>query len=260
MQNTPAQLLHMHSSLHFIITFSALLFHFSLFATVFSPFPVVYAQKMTVFSGERLSKLARYLLYYLAEPFIFSFQEVSRMKIVVSHMMSDEPMKLLRESGAEIYVAGSTDPESFFDELKDADCFINRLGEFRESVISRLPNLKVIGRHAVGYDNIDVAYATSVGIPVVFTPGANSRSVAEHAVALMFALAKDLENADPELRAGNWKVRDAGRTVRQKGRHRRDRRHRQHRGTALPRGRHADCRLQPFAQPRQSGSRRLRIL
>ena len=134
------------------------------------------------------------------------------MKIVISHMLSDEPMKLLKESGAEIYVAGSADPESFFDELKDADCFINRLGEFRESVIRRLPKLKVIGRHAVGYDNIDVACATSLGIPVVFTPGANSRSVAEHAVALMFALAKDLENADPELRAGNWKVRDAGRT------------------------------------------------
>ena len=133
------------------------------------------------------------------------------MKIVVSHALSDDGMKILRESGAEIFVAGSAEPETFFDELKDADAFIIRLGQCREDLIRRLPNLKVIGRTGVGYDNVDVAYAAGCGIPVVFTPGANSRSVAEHAVALMFALAKDLENADPDLRAGSWKVRDAGR-------------------------------------------------
>ena len=133
------------------------------------------------------------------------------MKIVVSHALSDDGMKILRESGAEIFVAGSAEPETFFNELTDADAFIIRLGQCREDLIRRLPNLKVIGRTGVGYDNVDVAYAASCGIPVVFTPGANSRSVAEHAVALMFALAKDLENADPDLRAGNWKVRDAGR-------------------------------------------------
>ena len=134
------------------------------------------------------------------------------MKIVVTHALSDEGMKVLSDAGAEVFVAGSAEPMTYIDELMDADAFIIRVGLCPKDLISRLPKLKVIGRTGVGYDNVDVAFASSQGIPVVYTPGANSRSVAEHTVALMFALAKDLKNADEQLRTGNWKVRDAGRS------------------------------------------------
>ena len=133
------------------------------------------------------------------------------MKVVVTHALTDDGMKVLLDAGAEVYVAGSADTEAYFDQLENADAFIVRIGLCREGLIRRLPKLKVIGRTGVGYDNVDVAFAKARGIPVVFTPGANSRSVAEHTVALMFALSKDLKNADEELRAGNWKVRDADR-------------------------------------------------
>ena len=124
------------------------------------------------------------------------------MKIVVSHALSDDGMKILRESGAEIFVAGSAEPETFFDELKDADAFIIRLGQCREDLIRRLPNLKVIGRTGVGYDNVDVAYAAGCGIPVVFTPGANSRSVAEHAVALLLSFIRQIPQYNARAKAG----------------------------------------------------------
>lgn len=131
------------------------------------------------------------------------------MKIVLTHALSQAGMDVLEASGAQLYVANSPQPETYLEQLKDADGFIIRVGLFPAELIRQCPDLKVIGRTGVGYDNVDVAYATAQGIPVVFTPGANNRSVAEHAVACMFALAKNLPEADAQLRAGNWKVRDA---------------------------------------------------
>ena len=131
------------------------------------------------------------------------------MKIVMTHPLSQAGMDVLETSGAQLYVANSAQPETYLDQLRDADAFIIRVGLCPAEIIAQCPNLKVIGRTGVGYDNVDVAFATSRGIPVVFTPGANNRSVAEHAVACMFALAKNLPEADAQLRQGNWKIRDA---------------------------------------------------
>ena len=131
------------------------------------------------------------------------------MKIVLTHALSQAGMDVLEASGAQLYVANSAEPKTYLTQLKEADAFIIRVGMCPAELISQCPNLKVIGRTGVGYDNVDVPYATLRGIPVVFTPGANNRSVAEHAVACMFALAKNLQEADIQLREGNWKVRDS---------------------------------------------------
>ena len=61
----------------------------------------------------------------------------------------------------------------------------------------------------MGYDSVDVKKATELGIPVVITPGANNRSVAEHAVAMMFALSKNLYEGQVETKKGNWEIRGA---------------------------------------------------
>ena len=131
------------------------------------------------------------------------------MKFVLTHALSPAGMAVLEESGAELYVANSAQPETYLEELQNADGFIIRVGLCPAELIDRCPNLKVIGRTGVGYDNVAVDHAAKLGIPVVFTPGANNRSVAEHAVASMFALAKNMLEADAQLRQGNWKIRDA---------------------------------------------------
>lgn len=113
------------------------------------------------------------------------------------------------EGRAEIYVADNKDPNNYLDEMQDADAIIVRIASCDGNVIENSPNLKVIGRTGVGYDSVDVKTATAHGIPVVITPGANNRSVAEHAAAMMFALAKNLVEAQQEMCAGNWKIRDA---------------------------------------------------
>ena len=83
---------------------------------------------------------------------------------------------------------------------------------FTGEMISECKKLKVIARAGVGYDMIDVKAAASLGIPVVITPGSNARSVAEHAVAMMFALSQNLAASHRETLKGNWGIRESGKT------------------------------------------------
>lgn len=132
------------------------------------------------------------------------------MKFVLTQPLDPAAMKLLKESGTEVYVANSPDLASYLDKLREADGLIIRVGICTAEIMDACPDLKVIGITGVGYDRVDVAHASKLGIPVVYTPGANSLSVAEHTIALMFAAAKNLSESESELRKGNWKIRDAG--------------------------------------------------
>lgn len=73
-----------------------------------------------------------------------------------------------------------------------------------------MPNLKVIGRHGVGYDNIDVDYCNEKKIWVTITPNANSNAVAEHTIMLVLACARNLIYQNRQLLLGNgWKTRNS---------------------------------------------------
>ena len=134
------------------------------------------------------------------------------MKVVMTQAVCQEGMELLQEEAgekAEVYVADDSDPNHYLDKMQSADVLIVRIGKCDATVIENSPKLKVIGRTGVGYDSVDVKKASELGIPVVITPGANNRSVAEHAVAMMFAIAKNLVEGQKELCAGNWEIRGA---------------------------------------------------
>lgn len=131
------------------------------------------------------------------------------MKFVMTQAVCQEGLTLL-EGKAEYYVADNGNPNTYLDEMLDADALIVRIAKCDKNVIENSPNLKVIGRTGVGYDSVDVEAATKAGIPVVITPGANNRSVAEHALGMMFAISKNLVEAQAEMCKGNWKIRDAG--------------------------------------------------
>lgn len=75
------------------------------------------------------------------------------------------------------------------------------------AMISAAPHLRVIGRSGAGYDSVDVRSATDRKIPLVYVPGAGARGVAEAAVALILALAKNLVYWDRETKSGNWQSR-----------------------------------------------------
>ena len=134
------------------------------------------------------------------------------MKFVMTQSICPEGIEKLKadtNGQVEIIAEDNPDPNNYLDDMKDADALIVRIAKCDAHAIENSPNLKVIGRTGVGYDSVDVKKATELGIPVVITPGANNRSVAEHAVTLMLALSKNMIEADAEQRKGNWKIRDA---------------------------------------------------
>lgn len=130
-------------------------------------------------------------------------------KVVISHRLHDDGMAVLEKAGVEVVITNSGDPKVMLPELKDADGVIIRIGSIDRETMEQCPNLKVIGRPGVGVDDVDVKAATELGIPVVIAPGANTRSVAEHAMAMMFACAKDMMRSDKEMRKGNFGIRSS---------------------------------------------------
>lgn len=128
-------------------------------------------------------------------------------KIVISHRLHDDGMAILEKAGANVVIIGSGKPQDMLSELKDADGVIIRIGSIDKATMDECPNLKVIGRPGVGVDDVEVAGATELGIPVVIAPGANTRSVAEHAMAMIFACAKNMRICDKEMRKGNFSIR-----------------------------------------------------
>ena len=112
------------------------------------------------------------------------------------------------EKVAEVKYASARTEDVLMKEAAGVDGMVVRVpAVITRKIIENAKKLKVIGRFGVGYDNIDVAAATEKGIVVTYTPGANTLSVAEYTVALMFTLAKQIIQADKALRERNWAMR-----------------------------------------------------
>ena len=84
------------------------------------------------------------------------------------------------------------------------DGVISRTVEITAAAIAGAPDLRVISKYGVGFDNIDVEAATRAGIPVAIARGANAQSVAEHAFGLLLAVVKRLVPLDASMRGGKW--------------------------------------------------------
>ncbi|HON42229.1 MAG TPA: phosphoglycerate dehydrogenase [Bacillota bacterium] len=118
------------------------------------------------------------------------------------------PIHLLSEAGCEVVPNphGRTATEDEMCALvADVDAAIVSLDRVTEKVLASGPRLRVVARCGVGYDNIDVAAATRMGIFVTNVPGANSRAVAEMTVGLMFDVARRISMMDRRMREGIWK-------------------------------------------------------
>ena len=131
--------------------------------------------------------------------------------IVFSHALHDASMVLLeRDPDIEVLIGDKSEPGEYLDALKRADAFILRVGRMTGALIRECPELKVISRPGVGVDVVDVQTATEFGIPVVIAPGANTRSVAEHAMALFYTIAKNVVESHNETKSGNFFIRNRG--------------------------------------------------
>src|SRR6476661_5408501 len=127
-------------------------------------------------------------------------------KVLIADKMDPKAAAIFRERG----IAVDEKPGLSPDELKAivvgydgiAVRSSTRIGA--EAMDAGLPRLKVIGRAGIGVDTIDVAAASARGIVVMNTPFGNSITTAEHAIAMLFALAREIPQADQSTQAGKW--------------------------------------------------------
>ncbi len=126
------------------------------------------------------------------------------MKILVADPIAEEGIQILRDH-AEVDVKTMLEPEQLKAIIRDYDAIIVRSQtKVTADIIERGQKLKVIGRAGVGIDNIDVEAATRKGIVVVNAPTGNIIAAAEHTIALMLAMARNVPQANSQLKDGKW--------------------------------------------------------
>ncbi len=128
------------------------------------------------------------------------------MKIIICDGMHQSGLQLLRENTSiRVDVPQQISAEEIMDTIADYDAMVVRSRtKVTADLIARAKRLRVIGRAGTGVDNIDIAAASSRGILVMNTPGANAMAAAEHTMALMLALARHVPQATQSLREGRW--------------------------------------------------------
>ena len=126
-------------------------------------------------------------------------------KVLIADALSERAAAIFAERGVEADVKVGLTPDALKDIIGNYDGLAVRSAtKVTKAVLERASRLKVVGRAGIGVDNIDVAAATQRGIVVMNTPFGNSITTAEHAIAMMFALARQLPAADRSTQAGKW--------------------------------------------------------
>jgi D-3-phosphoglycerate dehydrogenase len=132
-------------------------------------------------------------------------KEVPMPKVLISDKMDPKAAQIFRERGVEVDEITGKTPEELIAIIGDYDGLAIRSStKVTKAILAAATNLKVIGRAGIGVDNVDIPAASAQGVVVMNTPFGNSITTAEHAIALMFALARQLPEADASTQAGKW--------------------------------------------------------
>lgn len=134
-------------------------------------------------------------------------------KVLLSKPIDPAGMKVL-EGKVEPVILSDFNVEIIKKMVADVEGIVLRTNiKVTREIIEAAPHLKIISRTGAGVDNVDVSAATEKGILVCSTPGVNSISVAEQALALMLSVAKQLKTMDKAVHKGNWKIRYSSKAV-----------------------------------------------
>jgi D-3-phosphoglycerate dehydrogenase len=119
--------------------------------------------------------------------------------------MDPKAAQIFRERGVEVDEITGKTPEELMAIIGEYDGLaIRSATKVTKAILEHATNLKVVGRAGIGVDNVDIPAASAQGVVVMNTPFGNSITTAEHAIALMFALARQLPEADASTQAGKW--------------------------------------------------------
>ena len=129
-------------------------------------------------------------------------------KVLIPQDVAEEGKEYLRKRGYEIKMGSGTTVEILCREVKDCHAVLARTERLTAEVLEAGNKLKVIARHGVGIDNVDVKRAEELGIYVTNTPESNAGTVAEYTLGLILTLAKNFGLYSREFRAGNFGIRN----------------------------------------------------
>ncbi len=129
------------------------------------------------------------------------------MKCLVIQPIHPRGLEILKEAGIEPVTPVSASMEDVALAIQDCDAVITRNAGLNQSAIKAGVKLRIIGSHGSGTNMISLTSADALGIPVVNTPGANARSVAELALSMALSLVKQSFSLDQAVRSGNWDAR-----------------------------------------------------
>jgi D-3-phosphoglycerate dehydrogenase / 2-oxoglutarate reductase len=138
--------------------------------------------------------------------------------VVADPIHADGLERLATAPGVTLDHPGTANGEALVDRLRHADGLIVRGTPVDEALLAKAARLRVVCRHGVGYDLVDVPALTKRGIALMITPEANAASVAEHALMLMLNLARNVGPVSAAVRRGEWRVRGQSSTFELGGR------------------------------------------
>ncbi|MFM8543041.1 MAG: phosphoglycerate dehydrogenase [Chakrabartia sp.] len=130
---------------------------------------------------------------------------MTKPKVLISDKMDPNAAAIFRERGCEVDEITGLSPEELIKIIGKYDGLAIRSStKVTPAILDACDNLKVIGRAGIGVDNVDIPAASAKGVVVMNTPFGNSITTAEHAIALMFALARQIPEANAQTQAGLW--------------------------------------------------------
>ncbi|ORE93055.1 D-3-phosphoglycerate dehydrogenase [Stappia sp. 22II-S9-Z10] len=127
--------------------------------------------------------------------------------VLISDALSDAAVQIFKDRGVDVIFEPDLgkDKEALLKRVATVDGLaIRSATKVTDKVLEAAKNLKVIGRAGIGVDNVDIPAASRAGVIVMNTPFGNSITTAEHAIAMMFAVARQIPAADASTQAGKW--------------------------------------------------------
>ena len=130
---------------------------------------------------------------------------MTKPRVLISDSMSSQAAGIFQERGVEVVQSSKLSEDELLEMIGEFDGLAVRSAtKVTESLLERATNLKVVGRAGIGVDNIDVPACTRRGVIVMNTPLGNAITTAEHAMAMMLALARHIPQANSSTHAGKW--------------------------------------------------------
>ena len=127
------------------------------------------------------------------------------MKVLISDKLSPAAVDIFRARGIQVDIKTGLNPADLRGIIGEYDGLaIRSATKVTKELLDAATNLKVVGRAGIGVDNVDVKSATARGVVVMNTPYGNAITTAEHAIAMMFALARQIPEASASTKAGKW--------------------------------------------------------